>query len=221
MRILALSDIHGNRTALKRILAQAEPADVLIIAGDLTNWGDPDEALMIVALCEQHTPTVLTVSGNCDDDLIERHLVKHGSSLTGHGRAIAEVGFFGNSCGTPHLGNTWEVTEDVMEGWLTSGHQAVAHTPRKVLVTHSPPYGFVDLSMTKKRGGSHAVRAALDQYDIQLVICGHIHEARGQAQYNGTTIVNCGPVWMGFYAIVDLADAVTVEMRWLPMEKWW
>jgi hypothetical protein len=219
MRLLALSDIHGNRQCVRRILAHAaqQPTlpDAIVIAGDLTNWGSPDEAIAIIELCEAFVPRVLTVAGNCDDELIEKYIVKHGNSLTGAGRELGGVGFFGVSCGTPHLGNTWEVTEEVMDGWLRSGHQAIADAPRKVLVTHSPPYGMVDWAQTKKHGGSHAVRAALDQYHIQLVVCGHIHEARGLERYNHTTVINCGAAWMGFYATIELNETTDVVMWYL------
>src|SRR5438034_961280 len=82
---------------------------------------------------------------------------------------------------------------------LASGYAAVAGAAHKVLVSHPPPFGLVDLAYTRKHGGSQAVCAALDEYAIQLVVCGHIHEARGSTQYNGTTVVNCGPAWMGFF----------------------
>jgi Icc-related predicted phosphoesterase len=213
MHLLAISDLHGNRVRLREILAHANDADVIVLAGDLTHLGSPDEAAEAVAICKQHAPHVLTVTGNCDDELIERRMVSDGNSLTGTGRVLDGVGFFGVSAGTEHLGNTWEVSEAVMADWLASGYRAIAHASRKILVSHSPPYGFVDLAYTKKHGGSRAVRAALDQYDLQLVVCGHIHEARGLVQYNGTTVINCGPAWMGYYAEVELGERVQGELK--------
>ena len=213
MRLLALADLHGNRTVLRAVLARATPADVIVLAGDLTNLGSPDDAAEAVALCRQHAPHVLTVTGNCDDELIEKRMVTDGNSLTGAGRVVDGVGFFGVSAGPPHRGNTWEVSEAVMADWLARGYRAIADAPRKILVSHPPPFGIVDRSYTQHHGGSHAVRAALDTYAIQLVVCGHIHEARGLAQHNGTTIVNCGPLWMGYYAEVELDKEAKVELK--------
>jgi uncharacterized protein len=216
MRILAIADIHGNRSKLREILARANSTDVIVLPGDITHLGSPDEAIEIISICEAHTPRVLTVSGNCDDELIEQYVAKRGNSLTGAGRIVDSVGFFGVSAGTKYLGNTWEVSEDVMAAWLDSGYQAIASAPRKVLVSHPPPHGIVDFAYTKKHGGSRAVRAALHEYDVSLVLCGHIHEARGMAQYNGTPIINCGPAWMGFYAEIEIEEGVAVEMKQLP-----
>jgi len=213
MRLLAISDIHGNRTQLRHILSRASPADVIALAGDLTHLGSPDEAEEAVELCRRHTPLVLTVTGNCDDELIEKHMTRNGNSLTGAGRIVDGVGFFGVSAAQPFIGNTWEVGEGVLAEWAQRGYQAVAQAKRKVLVSHPPPYGFVDMSYHRSHGGSRAIRAALDRYDIALVVCGHIHEARGMARYNDTLIINCGPAWMGFYAEVEMGQTLTAELK--------
>ncbi len=213
MRILAIADIHGNRSQLRAILAQARPADLIVLAGDLTHLGNPDEAQAIVALCRAHTPNVLTVTGNCDDALIEKYMAQDGHSLTGMGRVVDGIGFFGVSAAQPFSGNTWEVPESQLAAWAADGHAAVAGAVRKALISHPPPHGFVDLSFHKTHGGSLAVREALDRYSLDLVVCGHIHEARGMATYNATTIINCGPAWMGYYVEVDWGETLNVEMK--------
>lgn len=213
MQILAISDIHGNRSQLRAILAQARPADLIVLAGDLTHLGNPDEAQAIVTLCRQHTPEVLTVTGNCDDALIEKYMALDGHSLTGAGRMVRDTGFFGVAAAQPFIGNTWEVEESQLAAWAATGHAAVADAPRKALISHPPPHGFVDMSYNKTHGGSRAVRETLDRYRVDLLVCGHIHEARGVANYNGTTIVNCGPAWMGFYVEVDWDERPVVQLR--------
>ena len=216
MRILAIADIHGNRSKLREILSAAGLADVIVLAGDLTHLGGPDDAQAAVKHCRPYAPHVLTVSGNCDDELIEKQMTADGNSLTGTGCGIDDVGFFGVSAAPHYLGNTWEVDEAVFERWLADGYQKIRDAKQRVLVSHPPPYGLVDWAFTKKHGGSQAVRAALDRYAIALVICGHIHEARGVAYYNDTTVVNCGPAWMGFYAVVEFGANVSVDLRQVP-----
>lgn len=216
MRILCIADVHGNRQQLRAILAAARPADLLLLAGDLTHLGSPDEAREVVALCRAHTPQVLSVTGNCDDELIEKYMAQDGHSLTGRGVRVGEVGLFGVSAAQPFIRNTWEVEESTLAQWAEHGHAMIADAPRKVLVSHPPPRGYVDVSFLKVHGGSRAVREALDRYAIDLIVCGHIHEARGIAHHNQTTIVNCGPAWMGFYAEVEWSDALRAELRQSP-----
>jgi hypothetical protein len=45
------------------------------------------------------------------------------------------------------------------------------------------------------------------------VICGHIHEARGQAKIGNTVVVNCGPARDGNYAVAEVGDDVRVELK--------
>ena len=52
-------------------------------------------------------------------------MVLDGSSLTGVGRIVEGVGFFGVSAAPPYLGNTWEVSEAVLAGWAEAGCRAV------------------------------------------------------------------------------------------------
>lgn len=215
MHILAIADIHGNRAQLRAILAQAAPADLIVLAGDLTHLGNPDEAQEIVSMCRAHAPDVLTVTGNCDDALIEKYMALDGHSLTGAGRIVHGVGFFGVSAAQPFIGNTWEVPESQLAAWAAAGHAMVAGAARKALISHPPPHGFVDMTFRKTHAGSTAVRDALDRYRPDLVVCGHIHEARGMAAHNGATIINCGPAWMGYYAEVEWGNELTAQLKQL------
>lgn len=38
---------------------------------------------------------------------------------------------------------------------------------------------------------------------MDVILCGHIHEARGVEHRTGTLIVNPGPLYMGMGAVVD------------------
>src|SRR5512141_1747715 len=134
MRILAIADIHGNRSKLREILSVAGQADVVVLAGDLTHLGGPDDAQAAVKHCRPYAPHVLTVSGNCDDELIEKQMTADGNSLTGTGCGIDDVGFFGVSAAPHFLGNTWEVDEAVFERWLADGYQKIRDAKQRVLV---------------------------------------------------------------------------------------
>jgi Icc-related predicted phosphoesterase len=45
-----------------------------------------------------------------------------------------------------------------------------------------------------------------------VVICGHIHEARGIDMIGTTRIVNCGPAGKGEYAGIYFVENVTMEL---------
>jgi len=40
MRLLCISDIHGRYTNIKKIESELGEADIVILVGDITNFGD-------------------------------------------------------------------------------------------------------------------------------------------------------------------------------------
>ena len=54
--------------------------------------------------------------------------------------------------------------------------------------------------------GSHALGAFVAREQPDLVLCGHIHEARGEDAVGRSRVVNPGPVADGRYALVEIED---------------
>jgi len=44
------------------------------------------------------------------------------------------------------------------------------------------------------------------------VLCGHIHESRGEDTIGASRIVNPGPVASGHYALVEVVEDVSVRL---------
>ncbi len=80
-----------------------------------------------------------------------------------------------------------------------------------ILVTHSPPRGHVDELPWSGHTGSRAIKALVDKFAPRLVLCGHIHEARG-VERGSTTFVNPGPAFRGYSAIIDVDEEVKVNL---------
>jgi Icc-related predicted phosphoesterase len=45
-----------------------------------------------------------------------------------------------------------------------------------------------------------------------VVLCGHIHEARGEDRIGRSQIVNPGPVSAGHYAMVEIGEQASVRL---------
>jgi L-alanine-DL-glutamate epimerase-like enolase superfamily enzyme len=70
-----------------------------------------------------------------------------------------------------------------------------------------------DRTFLMRHVGSQALRAFVDAHQPDLVICGHIHEARGIDRIAATQVVNCGLAAAGSYAVVEVAASLAIELR--------
>jgi Icc-related predicted phosphoesterase len=73
-----------------------------------------------------------------------------------------------------------------------------------VLLTHAPPYGARD-ELPFGHVGSKAIQKFVDRVD--LIVCGHIHEAKGMEQVGKTVVVNPGEACKGSCALIKLEEA--------------
>ncbi len=70
-----------------------------------------------------------------------------------------------------------------------------------ILISHNPPYGYLDKIHSGKHIGSKILLNAIKKYQPKLVLCGHIHEAKGEGKIGKSKIYNLG--WHGDYKIVE------------------
>ena len=66
MKIVGIVDIHGNTTHAPALAIQVPDADLLLLGGDLTNFGRAGDALAVLEALAPCAPRLLAVLGNCD-----------------------------------------------------------------------------------------------------------------------------------------------------------
>lgn len=216
MKLLCITDLHGDHKMLERILLDAGPVDLVLLGGDITHFGTPNVAEAVVRRLERDGTKVLAVAGNCDSQTIDQRLIELGVSLFGRGVQFRQVGFHGVSAMPPWHGTMYELTEEQIANALCDGDAQLNSAANRVLLSHSPPY---DTSLDRTRHGDHvgstAVRQFIDRRQPALVVCGHIHEARGIDRLGETQIVNCGAAYRGNYALAELHTDFEVHLRCL------
>ena len=214
MRILAFTDIHGAYTKVEEALRK-EQADAVIIGGDLTTVGSVKEAEGALLRFQTINKNLLCVAGNMDLPAHDDLFVRMGVSINGHGQIVGDVGFFGVSGGPKSpLHTPYEISEEEIAQRAHAGFAEVKHCRIKVFVPHPPPFGTkVDIAHSGIHVGSSAVRDFIEEHKPDVVICGHIHEARGRDSIEKTLIVNCGPAGHGHYAVVDVGDVIKVALH--------
>jgi Icc-related predicted phosphoesterase len=208
MKLLCLSDIHGEGAGLKDILAECSSSavDAVVVAGDLTHLGGYAEAQSILAPLLDSGIPLLCVAGNMDGVEARRLIIEKGIDLHGRGVVVGGFGFLGLGGGPPSaFGTPWELPPMEARAALSAGLAAVVHCPHRVLVSHAPPRGTkIDRSFAGLHVGSLPVREFILAGSVDLCICGHIHEASGEDSLGRTLCVNVGPFKNGSYALVDL-----------------
>ncbi len=202
MRLFAIADPHGNYSKIEELLEQSGDIDVVLIAGDITNFGPDEKALELLDLFK---PPILAVPGNCDHESILK-VIEESRATNLHNEAVKIDGVkfvgMGGSNPTPFC-TPFELEECHFETNLDSLMNETQKTDGPVVIlTHVPPYGILD-NVADMHVGCKALNAFLDKAD--LIVCGHIHEARGIKKSGKTTIVNPGMAALGFAALIDIA----------------
>ena len=188
--------------------------DLLLIGGDLTNAGTPEQVEDAIAGWQELVPRVLAVAGNMDSAAIDERLADLGVSLNGAGVMVDQLGFFGVSAAprsplrTPYEVDEAELARQIELGWPT-----VAAASVRIFCPHAPPRETAcDRLSSGQHVGSAAVRAFVEREQPDLVLCGHIHESRGMDMIGQSRIVNPGPAATGHFAMVDTEPELVVRL---------
>ena len=214
MRIASITDLHGATAVLERILDHAGPLDAVLLGGDITHFGSPIDAQRAVEVAQRKAPLVLAVVGNTDSAAIQERLAELGVSLHGRGIPCGPVGLHGLSGIPPWKRGMYGLGEEELAAALESGYAEIAGCKQHILLAHVPPHGLgLDLTSSGVHAGSRAVRAFVEKRRPALVLCGHVHEARGIEKLGPSTVVNCGRGGMGEYALVEAGEEVRAELR--------
>src|SRR5947209_6459319 len=207
VRIAALADLHYARSpepAVREVLAQAgRECDVLLLCGDLTDHGLPEEAVDLAR--EIHAAVsvpVIAVLGNHDfeggkQEEIKRLLCDSGLRvLDGDATEVRGVGFagvkgFAGGFGKRALGPWGEdiikqfVREAVDEALkLESALARLRGRPRIAVLHYSPIQETVEGEPVEIFPflGSSRLEEPLTRYPVQAVFHGHAHRGRPEGR---------------------------------------
>jgi Icc-related predicted phosphoesterase len=204
VRVAAIADLHCTKTsqgAFQSLFARvSESADVVLIAGDLTDYGLPEEATVLAKELTALRIPAAAVLGNHDVEsgkaaevrqiLVDAGLiVLDGETCELQGVGIAGVKGFGGGFGRRALGPWGETTikqfvhEAVDEALKLEAALARLRTKQLVALLHYAPiqetvegepleiYPFL---------GSSRLEEPIGRYPVSFVLHGHAH--RGQLE---------------------------------------
>ena len=184
-KVLAVSDIHGDVEMVKRLAKKAEEenVDLIILAGDLI--GEEREIENLLVPFADTGKKVFLLHGNHEDEIIIDLLAGSHSNMENlHGRGFLEngVGIFG--VGGVNVGVT-SVAEKGFGELIGRAHMDLGDIKKKILVTHMHPSGTK--SEFSGFEGSREIMDAIEKYNPDFAIFGHIHEWAGTEEKIGKT----------------------------------
>ncbi len=215
VRFAAVGDIHVTKESagtLRAFFAQAaEAADVLLLCGDLTDYGTAEEAHVLADELGGVKIPVVAVLGNHDyesgtPELVTEILTKAGARVLDgeaceiHGIGIAGAKGFAGGFGRGSLGAWGEpaikmfVQEALHEAMKLEAALAKLRTPRRIALLHyapiagtlggEPPEIFPFL-------GSSRLEDPLLRYPVDAVFHGHAHRGSLEGKtMNGVPVYN-------------------------------
>ncbi len=219
MRLLAISDPHGDYAQIPALVHKASKAgsvDVVLIAGDITNFGPDELTYDLLSLLEPLECPVLAIPGNCDQKSILTTLdASSAVNLENAVHTIGNVTFAGIGGSNPTPFDTvFERSEDEISAILDDLLNRAGRDARIVLLSHAPPKNTLD-RIPGGNAGSEAITGAIGKTD--LIVCGHIHEDQGtmvvSAHGKETVVVNAGQASQGKSTIITINDGIEVQLN--------
>ena len=190
MKIIAISDTHGQHHALKQLPA----GDMLIHAGDISRNGKENQVLdFLYWFAKQDYQYKIFIAGN-HDFFFEREDASYIQQL------IPEDILYLNDSGIEIEGlNIWgSPVQPWFYDWAFNRargadiqqHWDLIPAQTDLLITHGPPMGILDATVRREHVGCAELMQTVEKIKPQAHVFGHIHEAYGRQQVNETTFIN-------------------------------
>ena len=220
MRIIAVGDIHMASEYLEKI-PDIKKADLVLLNGDLTNYGGIKEVRQVLNHALELNPNILAHFGNLDKPEINTYLEDLGINLHGQARLINDsiciVGIGGSNF-TPFLTPSEFSEPDILaiaESAYLQGldYVRLAEPLHKkkipiLFVSHTPPVDTkVDRIHSGKHVGSTAIRILIEKYQPALTVVGHIHEAKGEDTILNSPVINPGMLRNGGWVVIEVKNS--------------
>ncbi len=209
MRIAAVADLHfspQNYDRMREPMSRVrDEADVLVLAGDLTNYGKPAEMESLLnAIVRLRIPTV-AILGNHDyesghqEELIQMMAAEGIKALDGTGYERDGVGFAGTkgflggfgrgvltAFGEPEVKAFVQAAID--ETLKLERALSLLRTPKRVVVVHYAP--VIDTVRGEPAEifpylGSSRLAEVVDRHQANLVLHGHAHHGAADGKTTG------------------------------------
>jgi uncharacterized protein len=245
VRIAAAGDIHCDESNAERLAAAfsevAPTVDLILLAGDLTTTGEPEQAAALAEACAGLGVPILAVLGNHDwhanrrDELVAQ-LHRGGIDVIDPGWRVVEArgsrigvagtkGFIGGFAGTSHLPDFGEPSLRALyaEGTreveaLDEGLREIATCDLRIALLHySPSAETLEGEPLGIQGylGSDRLAAPILQHEPDFALHGHAHAGTVEGRIGSVPVYNVAVHVLGsdfwFFELEPSASSATLH----------
>ncbi len=226
MKILALGDPHGELPKNLDLIIRKNKIDVIVCIGevfpikrDKDNTGNADLKAgdrILDKICSYKIPTII-FKGNMFlsgkgaryfRDLVKKYKKKYKNlqyrrigklKIDRMNFILFDMIYEEHSHGFLSKYFTNSIKNNEREKRL---NKLLNESENPIVLSHAPPYGILDKTKSGKHVGSKILLKAIKKHQPKLVLCGHIHEAKGKAKIGKTQVINLG--CCGDYEIIEV-----------------
>ena len=235
VRIAAAGDVHceprHREDALRAFKGLAGSADLLLLAGDLTTHGEPEQAEVLAEACAPLEIPVVAVLGNHDwhcprvEDILpiwraagitvlerDHTVVEVGGVDVGIAGTKGFVGGFPGSrlpdFGEPSLRGVYAEAGEEVEA-LDRGLRAIAHCPVRVALLHYAPTSETLVGEPEPIWaflGTDRLAPPIAEHEPDLVLHGHAHHGTFEGRIGTVPVYNVSvPVMRQDFWVFELS----------------
>lgn len=214
MKAIFISDIHSRADLVSAVAERVKRRGIglAVICGDITNEGSKAIAEEILGFLDFRR--VLAVPGNMDSKEVLELLEREDANLHKKCVNVEGISFIGLGGAKPvntfYRFNLGELEAQKYLEKLFTGVQG-----KIVLVSHSPPAGTA--ISTTHAGidlGVCAIKTAIEKFQPEFCVCGHVHEAKGETVIGKTRCINIGALIDGNAVIIDFDSG---KLEWIDL----
>ena len=223
VKILAISDIHGQENENLFTYLDNNSIDILLILGDITNFGPLGFVETFINKLNTYNLDVLAIPGNCDPEGICEAIENVTVSIHNTFVEYDDIVIFGyggsnetpfNTPGEVHDDKIYEDIHNLLDNY--EGSSKV-----KILVTHAPPFNSdADIIESGDHVGSQGILKCIQEFKPDINLCGHVHEAKSISKIGTSTVVaNPGMLKDNGAVLIEIGDDSSYNMDIISLNE--
>ena len=227
-KILAISDVHGEENENLYNYLNNNDINLVLVLGDITDFGPLEFASEFLEKIADCGVDVIAIPGNCDPKGICNAINE--TSFCLHNNIIAYddailFGYGGSNetpFNTPGEIQDNKIYGDVYELLANYDYVYNKEVPKvRILVTHAPPYNTeADKMENGEHVGSSGILKSIHEFEPEINVCGHIHEAKSLSKIGITTdVANPGMLKDNGAVLIELKGGSEYDISLISLDE--